>query len=351
MISEAQAAEAPRIVIPTRPLEVPPELLALQPDAVVCYSQAKNPGAYLQSAFGTAAEAIQLVRDTIARQAAGRFYIFEAAQVLADANGFPARVVLREMHRAVEDGRLRFRDVIGQPVRPSDPRGEYMTPDDLNSWLEWAGVGYRFPTPQAAAEPSTSPAAPRRVAPPPAAHGTETRADLRAAAVLIGDILACDADEGLSARVREEQAARQESREQRHARGWFLVAELVKMHARQHGWTGEMEAAAERAALIAAGDGSLPVREFPEGFTAPAESVLRWCELSDFNAWLLSRGVKPLTLPQAAEAPAHAPSASASPAARPEAVAVPAVPEAKEARQARRHQMCIDAGLPMPTST
>lgn len=193
-----------------------------------------------------------------------------------------------------------------------------------------------------AAAPSTSPAAPRRVAPPPAAHGTETRADLRAAAVLIGDILARDADEGLSARVREEQAARQESREQRHARGWFLVAELVKMHARQHGWADEMEAAAERAALMAAGDGSLPVREFPEGFTAPAESVLRWCELSDFNAWLLSRGVKPLTLPQAAEAPAHAPSASASPAARPEAVAVPAgaVPmaeaEGAEKRQDRR---------------
>lgn len=185
-----------------------------------------------------------------------------------------------------------------------------------------------------AAAPSTSRAAPRRVAPPPAAHGTETRADLRAAAVLIGDILARDADEGLSARVREEQAARHGSREQRHVRGWFLVAELVKMHARQHGWTDEMEAAAERAALMAAGDGSLPVREFPEGFTAPAESVLRWCELSDFNAWLLSRGVKPLTLPQAAEAPAPAHSASASPAARPEAVAAPAAPGAPDSASA-----------------
>lgn len=159
MISEAQAAEAPRIVIPTRPLEVPPELLALQPDAVVCYSQAKNPGAYLQSAFGTAAEAIRLVRDTIARQAAGRFYIFEVAQILADANGFPARVVLRDMHRAVEDGRLRFRDVADLPVGPGDPRGEYMTPADLNSWLEGQGAGYRFPAPPTAEASTHAPSA------------------------------------------------------------------------------------------------------------------------------------------------------------------------------------------------
>lgn len=160
MISEAQAAEAPRIVIPTRPLEVPPELLALQPDAVVCYSQAKNPGTYLQSAFGTAAEAIQLVRDTIARQAAGRFYIFEAAQVLADANGLSACDVLREMCRAVECERLSFRRFsTGLPVSPGDPRGEYMTPADLNSWLEGQGAGYRFPTPQVAEAPTRAPSA------------------------------------------------------------------------------------------------------------------------------------------------------------------------------------------------
>jgi hypothetical protein len=169
MISEAQAAEAPRIVIPTRPLEVPPELLALQPDAVVCYSQAKNPGAYLQSAFGTAAEAIRLVRDTIARQAAGRFYIFEVAQILADENGLSARDVLREMLRAVECERLSFRRFCtGLPVGHGDPRGEYMTPADLNSWLEGQGAGYRFPTPQAAEAsthaPSTSASA------SPAAH-------------------------------------------------------------------------------------------------------------------------------------------------------------------------------------
>jgi hypothetical protein len=183
MISEAQAAEAPRIVIPTRPLEVPPELLALQPAAVVCYSQAKNPGAYLQSAFDTAAEVIRLVRDTIARQAAGRFYIFEVAQILADANGLSARDVLREMLRAVECERLSFRRFsTGLPVGHGDPRGEYMTPADLNSWLEGQGAGYRFPTPQAAEasthapSASASPAArPEAVAAPAAPEAKEAR--------------------------------------------------------------------------------------------------------------------------------------------------------------------------------
>jgi hypothetical protein len=140
-----------------------------------------------------------------------------------------------------------------------------------------------------------------------------TTADLRAAAVLVGDILAESDDERISRRVREEQAARQESKAQRHARGWFLVAELVEMLARQRGWTAEMEADAHRAARMAAGDGGLPVREFPEGFPEPAASTLRWCELSDFNDWLVKRKVKPLT-----------PSASAPAVAVPEPVAAPA---------------------------
>jgi hypothetical protein len=125
-----------------------------------------------------------------------------------------------------------------------------------------------------------------------------TRADLRAASMLVGDILAESADEAIAQRVREEQARRQEAQAQRHARGWFLVAELVEMHARQRGWTAEMEAGLREKARMAAGDGSLPVREFPEGFPEPAESTLRWCELSDFNDWLVKRKVKPLTLPQ-----------------------------------------------------
>ena len=146
-----------------------------------------------------------------------------------------------------------------------------------------------------------------------------TTADLRAAAVLVGDILAAGDDERIARRVQEEQAARQESKAQRHARGWFLVAELVEMLARQRGWTAEMEADANRAARMAAGDGGLPVREFPEGFPEPAASTLRWCELSDFNDWLMRRKVKPLT-----------PSASAPAAAAPEPVMRPL--------QRQRHQ-------------
>lgn len=145
-----------------------------------------------------------------------------------------------------------------------------------------------------------------------------TKADLRAASMLVGDILAESEDEAIAQRVREEQARRQEERAQRHARGWFLVAELVEMHARQRGWTAEMETDAHRAARMAAGDGSLPVREFPEGFPEPAASTLRWCELSDFNDWLRRRKVKLLTLPQGT------PSASTPAAPLPVPVAPPA---------------------------
>ena len=142
-----------------------------------------------------------------------------------------------------------------------------------------------------------------------------TKADLRAASMLVGDILAESEDEAIAQRVREEQARRQEAQAQRHARGWFLVAELVELHARQRGWTAEMAADSHRAARMAAGDGSLPVREFPEGFPEPAASTLRWCELSDFNDWLVTRKVKPLTLPQ--DAPGAPAVAVPEPVARP----------------------------------
>lgn len=160
MISDAQAAEAPHIVIPTQPKAIPPELLALQPDAIVCYSQARNPGAYLQSAFGTAEHVVRLINETIARQEAGRFYLFEAAQILADENGLSARDLLRDMHRAFEDGRLRFRSLsTGLPVSPRGPCGDYVTPADLNTWLEAYGADYRFQAPQTAATPTTAPSA------------------------------------------------------------------------------------------------------------------------------------------------------------------------------------------------
>ncbi|MEY8690157.1 MAG: hypothetical protein AB9M53_09825 [Leptothrix sp. (in: b-proteobacteria)] len=153
--------EALRLVIQTRPHDVPAALLALSPVALVHYSDAPNPGVFVSSAFGSAEEVIDRIRSTIARQAAGRFWIFEAAQVLADAHGLIARQVLSSMVRAFEVGRLRVRKLgTGLSADPMQRMGDFVTPADVDAWLEAEGADYRFPPAPSASATNPAPSEP-----------------------------------------------------------------------------------------------------------------------------------------------------------------------------------------------
>jgi hypothetical protein len=161
-MNDEERADAPpealRLVIPTRPHDVPAALLALSPVALVHYSDAPNPGVFVSSAFGSVEEVIDRIRSTIARQAAGRFWIFEAAQVLADAHGLIARQVLSSMVRAFEVGKLRVRKLgTGLSADPMQGMGDFVTPVDVDAWLAAEGADYRFP-PAPCASASTAPA-------------------------------------------------------------------------------------------------------------------------------------------------------------------------------------------------
>jgi hypothetical protein len=82
------------------------------------------------------------------RQARGYFTLYEAAEVLANANGFDARDFLdRRMRPAVQTEALTLRDpidqgtVTGRLCRTTD----WVTPVDIDAWLEKAEFAYRWP--------------------------------------------------------------------------------------------------------------------------------------------------------------------------------------------------------------
>ena len=146
----------PEFVIPVRPAGVPPGLCELRPDIHVVGIEPH--GAH----YTTAGKLANHIQGTIERQAAGRFYLWEAAQILADSHGKSLEGIRDAMRRAVSLGALCVR-VVGsdEPMSAGsrlriDGMDSYVTPEGLNEWLEAGRYPYRFPV---AAAPSASPAA------------------------------------------------------------------------------------------------------------------------------------------------------------------------------------------------
>lgn len=143
-------------MIPVRPTGVPPGLCELHPDIHVVGIEPH--GAH----YTTAGKLANHIQGTIERQAAGRFYLWEAAQILADSHGKSLEGIRDAMRRAVSLGALCVR-VVGsdEPMSAGsrlriDGMDSYVTPEGLNEWLEAGRYPYRFPV---AAAPSASPAA------------------------------------------------------------------------------------------------------------------------------------------------------------------------------------------------
>lgn len=153
-----------RFTIPLCPAEVPSELLALSDEAPVI-------GIESSGTFDTtAAKLAAYIRETIERQTAGRFYLWEAAQILAETHEKSPQGIKNAMRKAFSLGVLRVRMTDSDAPMDSDSRlrvegmDSYVTPGDLNKWLETDGYPYRFP---AAPEPASAPAV-AAVAPTPA---------------------------------------------------------------------------------------------------------------------------------------------------------------------------------------
>lgn len=163
----------PEFVIPVRPAGVPPGLCELRPDIHVVGIEPH--GAH----YTTAGKLANHIQGTIERQAAGRFYLWEAAQILADSHGKSLEGIRDAMRRAVSLGALCVRVVgsdepmsVGSRLR-IDGMDSYVTPEGLNEWLEADRYPYRFPV---AAAPSASPAVcPEAVAVPAVPEAKEAR--------------------------------------------------------------------------------------------------------------------------------------------------------------------------------
>lgn len=144
----------PEFVIPVRPTGVPPGLCELRPDIHVVGIEPH--GAH----YTTAAKLAGYILETIERQAAGRFYLWEAAQILAETHEKSPQGIKNAMRKAFSLGVLRVRMTDSDAPMDSDSRlrvegmDSYVTPGDLNKWLETDGYPYRFP---AAPEPASTP--------------------------------------------------------------------------------------------------------------------------------------------------------------------------------------------------
>jgi hypothetical protein len=147
----------PQFYIPVRPIEIPAELLALPNDTEVININAPAAG-WHGSGVGKAGDLIDCIRCIIARQVARRFYLTEAAQILADAHGLNSVELLKDMQYAFAEGHLTIRKfetgLPRRPVRPVPYWSNYVTPADIDAWLRGNNATYRFPVmPEAASAP------------------------------------------------------------------------------------------------------------------------------------------------------------------------------------------------------
>ena len=142
-----EPSTAPHFITSARPMEVPPELLALQADVRITYEdniwRQRGRGACRAGDYRAEIEA------TIARQAQGYFTLNEAAQVLADSRPEldPAKTVerFRLAHSKgalpIHQGVSRFPLEVGETIRDF---WDLLEATELDAWLR-VSAGYGFP--------------------------------------------------------------------------------------------------------------------------------------------------------------------------------------------------------------
>lgn len=154
----------PHFVTSARPLEVPPELLALAPDVLIIEEHriGRQNGAVNGFSAGVYRE---LIEERIARQAEDLFTVNEAAQVLADARpGKTGIEWVKEFRAGHCAGALPIRESGSRiPFKPANPSEHAQIPNtwtarqeaardfqdlvkgtDLDAWLR-STAGYGFP--------------------------------------------------------------------------------------------------------------------------------------------------------------------------------------------------------------
>lgn len=138
--------------VPVRPLAVPDALIALPADAEVRYNHAPCAG-WSGGGAGKAADLINAIREVIERQAAGRFTLREAAQIVADVHGVDAQWLLKRMTTAIDSPipseRLKAYGADTRVARmPGEPRArvaDYVKAPEFNAWLASVGDGLELP--------------------------------------------------------------------------------------------------------------------------------------------------------------------------------------------------------------
>ena len=328
-----------RFVVPLRPREIPGDLLALPSDARVQYVNAQICGRTGEG-ITNAGDLVEMIRDTIARQNNGWLTIEEAAQLLEDAGrgcaagkdgwveklSFSARVGILRMHQPVTLARINYGapfTVDGPPLRTFH---EWAHVDDLNRWLE-----------------ANEPRLPFRF------DGAVRDGAARAGRLSREEWAALSNDEKASAFLRGEEPERTPEEDREQLIGWY--DSMVKASY----WLGLARIkAAEAAQLLACCDplaksaGWLDItspnmapddrRALLRGFedVGGEQSLKAWLQLAKDRGWRYDPWIDEYI--------------SAAGERLPEPDLRNTQSETTIERQARRHQMCIDAGLTMPTN-
>jgi hypothetical protein len=140
----------PTFKFQARPLCVPPEIATMAPSTEIKVIGFVGGGVY-DFQTQTAADYVQELQATIARQATGYFTVDEAAQILADNNPgeVEAKPMIQQMLAAFRGGNLPIRNT-GDKLQPLDKDEvrsyvNLVTIGDVNKWLEENGSPHRIP--------------------------------------------------------------------------------------------------------------------------------------------------------------------------------------------------------------
>lgn len=148
-----------------RPYEIPALLRVLPADTAILTRE--NFGASSGTAASRVGEYVECLEGIMRRQTEGIFTVSEAAQVLVDSRpGADVRTMLDKIHRAYRDGKLTIRDpgdMLPKRVADTCVYFDMVTVADVDSWLDTAGAGYRFPPASTAGEVQARPRQPGKV--------------------------------------------------------------------------------------------------------------------------------------------------------------------------------------------
>ena len=176
----SEQEQTPFFKVPVVPLCVDADLLALPPDTWVHIRNVSC--ADMGSGSCKAADAIAEIQRTMERQAKGNFTMAEAADVLAAAHELDASEFLKNrMHPAARAGALALVDPKdGGPLVGRDCMEfhDWVTPTNLDAWLEHAGFPFRWPlnpAPQAATPAPVADSASNDATPDPERRLTRLR--------------------------------------------------------------------------------------------------------------------------------------------------------------------------------